>query len=128
MVLCAPGCVCMFCEIDKISRHPVYKARIQRLIQEFNETTDNKEWVNWQQKYGLWDVESLASNGIREEGQYIWALHGHPVLDMLRCNVGLLPEEPDGVWNRIDRTLFESACQTLRLRFDFLRPNCSMIQ
>ena len=122
MVLCAPGCACMFCEVDKISRHPVYKARIQQIIEDFHDTADNKEWVSWQKKYSLWDADGLTTNGIREDGQYIWALHGHPVLDVLRCNVGTLPEEPDGVWNKVDRHLFESGCQTLRLRFDFLRP------
>jgi len=109
----------MFCEVDKISRHPIYKARIQQLIKDFHDTAENKEWVNWQQKYSLWDADGLATNGIREDGQYIWVLRGHPVLDMLSCNVETLP---DDVWNKVDRHLFESGCETLRLRFDFLRP------
>jgi hypothetical protein len=112
----------MFCEVDKISRHPVYKARIQQIIEDFHDTADNKEWVSWQKKYSLWDADGLTTNGIREDGQYIWALRGHPVLDLLKCNVGTMPEESDSVWNRVDRDLFESGCQTLRLRFDFLRP------
>jgi hypothetical protein len=117
----------MFCELYKMARHPVYKARIQGLVEEFREATDLKEWANWRKKYSLWDAESLTTSGIREDGQHIWVLHGHPVLDLLRCNVGLLPHEPDGVWNRVDRSLFESGCQMLRLRFDFLRPIQCMV-
>ena len=69
----------MFCEVDKISRHPVYKARIQRLIEEFHETTDNQEWVNWQKKYSLWDADGLATNGTRI-GRFVRAARIRPCM------------------------------------------------
>ena len=119
MVLCGFDCTCMECEMKLMAKHPVYKPRIQNLVDEFR--ADSNEFVSWQKKYSLWDAENLTITGIREEGPYIWAITGHPVLDILRCNVGILPDEPDGVWNVMDKNLFESGCLTLRLRFDFLR-------
>jgi hypothetical protein len=128
MPLCAAGCSCMFCGVNKMVEHPAYKARLQLLVGEFqHEVADSQEWKSWKKKYRSWNAENLDSCGVRTGNQFVWILKDHPVMDMVRCNVDIqTPNVTDGVWHELDRVLFDSCCQTLRARFDFLKKGPSV--
>jgi len=109
--------------------HPVFKARLQLLINEFHlEAENNQEWVEWKKKYKSWNGTNLDSYGVRRGDHYVWVLTNHPVMDLVRCNVNILTTKiTNGVWQELDSALFDCCCQTLRSRFDFLRTAISVL-
>jgi hypothetical protein len=106
-----------------MAEHPAYKARLQLLVVEFErQVADSQEWKSWKKKYRSWNAENLDTCGVRSGDPCMWVLKDHPVMDMVRCNVDIqTPNVTDGVWHELDSALFDSCCQTLRTRFEFLQ-------
>lgn len=113
----------MLCRVDTMIHHPVFKARLELLIDEYQgDTADNQEWIEWVKKYRAWNAETLDSYGVRRDGQNAFVILGHPVLDLIRANLdNLAMSVTEDAWQKIDCDLFDSCCQTLRLRFYFLK-------
>ena len=123
MRICRDDCRCVLCCVDTMVENPGFRARLETLIEEFQrDTTHNQEWIDWQKKYRAWNANTLDSYGIRHDGHAVSVVAGHPVLDLIRCNVDNLGMQvTDDEWQKIDSDLFESCCLTLRLRFEFLK-------